>query len=395
MRPKILKTLIPKLYPRTLPLLPQEPSPPPPPQSAPPILCPQFPEEGDLSVELPAGETHGEDVATAAAGAGEADKLEDLQVSEATVEHKGVSGKASASAIFKFGGVCLVGALVYQTICSVLFVVNYSSRLKDGNMEVNGREKRDFLFNGDGKTVPVAGSGNVFHVMGQIVREKKIEEIKLMAREARRTERMKKEEEEDEDYESDDDVSSVSSPKVGIEREIGARLMKLQNRINSNKDSSAALQISSLGNSAKSAGEVARDDNKNVNHGNEELMFKKKLKFKSPSTKRTKTPKGFSGTRDSRASDAKKRISSGRGTALNYASDATDDAQISHEGKKVNKQDVETHDSISSVPLKEREFVDDESKAILNNGKNLEGNMETPEARVKATNINNGNVFNA
>ncbi|QHO50859.1 uncharacterized protein DS421_1g25930 [Arachis hypogaea] len=375
LRPKILKILNPK---PVVPLPPQEPSPPL--EPAAPIPCPQSTEENELlSVEAPSEETHGE--VDAADATEEAEDLEDLQVSEATIEPKDVSGKVSASDIFKFGGVCFLGAIVYQAILSVLFIMNYDSRTKDGNFEVNGSEKRDLLLNGNGNSEPVTGS-NVLRVMGQAVRQKKIEEIKLMARKARRIERMekkkKKNEEEEEDgddedvdYESDDDLSYASSPKPGIEREIGARLMKLQNRINGNKDA-----------------------HKNAHEGNEQLMFKKKLKYKYPSIKATKTPKGFPGTRDHKAPDAKDRNSEVRREVVSSVSDDIHHAQISHEDKPVIEQDDEIRESTPSVPLKERgESVAQESEAILNNGKNLERNLETPKPGVKTTNANNSNVL--
>ncbi|MED6106483.1 hypothetical protein PIB30_005115 [Stylosanthes scabra] len=372
LRPKILKTLIPK--PPIVPLPPQEPSPPP--ETATPVPCPESTEENELlSVEVPSEETHGEDEAADATE--EAEDLEDLQVSEATIQPKDFFGKVSASDIFKFCGVCFLGTIVYQTILSVFFIMNYDSRPKDGNLEVNGSEKRDLSLRGNG-----IGS-NVIHVMGQVMKEKKIEEIKSMAKEARRIERMEKkeleeeeEEEEDVDYESDDDnLSYGSSPKPGIEREIAARLMKLQNKINGDKHTSASG--------------VARNGNKNANQGNEQLTFKKKLKYKSPSIKATKTPKGFPGTPDRRAPDAKNRNSEVRRKAV---SDAIDHAQISHEDKPVTEQDEKIQGSISSIPLKESgESVAQESKAILNNEKDLERNLETPKSGVNTTNTNNGN----
>ncbi|KAJ1395217.1 hypothetical protein SESBI_33588 [Sesbania bispinosa] len=312
----------------------------------------------DLPVEVPADETHGEDIAGAV---GEPDKLEDSRTSETTAEYNDVFGNVSAADIFKYGGMYLVGAFVFQTIYSVWALRNYVSNQKDVDLEINGREKRNVLFNGNGKTVPVAGSAE-----DQIGMAKKIEEIKLMAREARKIELEKK---------GEDDESDVSSRKLGIEKEIGARLLKLQNRINSNNDSSAALRVNAHGNSA--AG-VARDGNKNVNKGNEALLFKKKFKFKSPSTKATKTPKGFPGTQDRRASNGKKR----------------DLAGMLNEDKQVSQQDVVTQKSVSSVPSEERgNFVDDKSRAILNHGKNLEEKMETPnrtEVEVDNKSIDSG-----
>ncbi|KAK7363577.1 hypothetical protein VNO77_05724 [Canavalia gladiata] len=348
LRPKILKTLT-KPYPPTLPLLPPSPQ---------PILCPQ---EDKLSVEIPANETHDGDVTGVAE---EPDELEDLRVTEATAKDNAVFGNVSAADIFKYGGMFFVGAFVFQTICSVWTLGNKNSNQKDGDLEINGKEKRKILLNGNEKTIqlPITGASNVEDQLGM---QKKIEEIRLMAREARRIELENKGEEgEDEDSEMDDE-SAVSSHKLGIEKEIGARLSKLQNRINSNKDSSAAFRINTRGNSA---GGVERDVNKNVNQGSEALIFKKKFKFKSPSTKATKTPKGFPGTRDWRASKAKGK-------------DSTD--------KQLNQQDV--------VPSEERgEFVDDESNTILNHDKSMEDKMEKlnikTDVGVKTKITNDGDV---
>ncbi|TKY54154.1 hypothetical protein E2542_SST18560 [Spatholobus suberectus] len=373
LRPKILKTLT-KPYPPTLPL-------PPPPQ---PIVLPH--ENNNLSVEIPADETLAGDIT------GESDKLlEGLQVSKATAKGNGVFENVSAADIFKYGGMYFLGVFVLQTVYTVWVMGNYNSNQKEGDLDIEGREK------GNGKTVslPVNGANSVFRVEDQLEMEKKIEEIKLMAREARRIESEKKgegeeEEDEDEDFEMDDE-GAVSSQRLGIEKEIGERLLKLQNRINgSSKDISAALRINTRGNSV--AG-VDTGVNKNVNKGNEALVFKKKFKFRSPSTKATKTPKGFPGTRDWRASNAKKRDSAGEETAQDYGVDAADHAQMLYEDKQVNQQDVATQKSISSVPLEEKgKLVDDKSKEILNHGEKMEKpNMKT-EVGVKTRSTNNGAV---
>ncbi|RDY04666.1 hypothetical protein CR513_11592, partial [Mucuna pruriens] len=362
LRPKILKTLT-TPYPPTLPLLPS----PPPPQ---PIVCPQ--ENNNLCVEVPADETL----------AGESDKLEELQISESTAKENGVFENVTAADIFKYGGMYFLGALVLQTIYTVWVMQNYNSNQKDGDLEIDGRER------GDVKTVslPVNGAAasNVFRVEEQLGMEKKIEEIRLMAREARRIESEKKgdeDEDEDEDFEMEDDEGTVSSHRLGIEKEIGARLLKLQNRINgSAKDISAALQINTRGNSA--AG-MDRGVNKNVNRGNEALVFNKKFKFRSPSTKATKTPKGFPGTRDWRASSAKKRDSESKEAAQDYESDASDHSQMLYEDKQGSQQDVVTQRSISSVTPEGGKFVDDESKVVLKNGKNLKEKREKPSTKTE------------
>lgn len=352
LRPKILKTLT-KPCPPAPPLLPPPPPPPPPPQQ--PILCPQ---EHDLRVEVPAADTHGEDIAGAV---GEPDKLEDMRVSEATAEHNGFFGNGSASDIFKYGGTYLVGAFVFQTICSFWILGNYRSDQNNGDSEVS---------DGNGKTVPVTSASNAFYTEDQLGMEKKIEEIRLMAREARRIESEKKGEEE-EDPEIDDENA--------VSKEIGARLLKLQNRIISNKDSSAALNINARGNSAAGVGRDGDNKIKNVNQGNEALSFKKRFKFKSPSTKSSKTPKGLSGTQDRR----KDRASNGTTQGYGY------------EDKKVNQEDV-APEITPSVPSEERgKFVDDESGAILNHGENSEEKMETPDIGSKSKSIDKGKVFNA
>ncbi|KAG5011123.1 hypothetical protein AAZX31_07G229200 [Glycine max] len=363
LRPKILKILT-KPYPLALPLLPSLP----PPQ---PIVLPQ--ENNNLCVEIPAGQS---------------DKFEELQVSEGTAKDNGVFQNVSAMDIFKYGGLYFLGFFVLQTIYTVWIVGVYKSNQKDGELEIDGRENRDE------KTVslPVNGASNAFLSEEQLLMEKKIEEIKLMAREARRIESEKKgKEDEDEDFEVDDDEGAVSGNRLGIEKEIGERLLRLQNRINgSAKDISAGLQINIRGNSA--AG-VDRGVNKDVNKGNEALVFKKKFKFKSPSNKATKTPKGFPGNRDWNESKVKKRGSESKEAAQDYGSDVSDHAQMLHEDKPVNQQDAVTQKSVSNVPSEEGgKFVDDKSKATRDsiNGSLRNGLSEKNSAanRVKVKQAN-------
>ncbi|XP_020225964.1 uncharacterized protein LOC109807762 isoform X2 [Cajanus cajan] len=382
LRPKILKTLT-KPYPPTLPLLPS------PPQQ--PVISPQ--ENNNLYVEIAAGETLAGDIVD---NLGEvqvseattiADNFEELQVSDATAKENGVFENVSAVDIFKYGGMYFLGFFVLQTVYTVWVAGNYNSTQKDGDLEVDGRD------NENGKTVslPVNGASNVFGVEDQLDMEKKIEEIRLMAREARRIELEKKgKEEEDEDFEMDDEGALSGNNRLGIEKEIGERLLKLQNRINgSTKDISAALQ--QINTRRNPAAGVDRGVIKNVSKGNEAMVFKKKFKFKSPSTKATKTPKGFPGTRDWRASNAKKKRDS---AGKDYGSDAADpdNAQVSYEDKQVNQQDDGRQKSISSVPTEGGNFVDDESKAIRNHGKNLKEKKPNMKTGVGVKNRSGDNV---
>ncbi|CAJ1941010.1 unnamed protein product [Sphenostylis stenocarpa] len=382
LRPKILKTVT-KPYPLPLPLLPS----PPPPN---PVVIPQ--ENNNLSVEIPSDET------LAAVIAGESENLGELQVSVVTAKENGVFDNVSAKDIFKYGAMYFLGFFVLQTIYAVWAVWNYKLSQKDEDLVIDGRR------NGDGKTVSLPA--NVVSEE-QLLMERKIEEIRLMAREARRIEWEKKgedeeeaaAEEEEEDFEIEDDEGAVSSHRVDIEKEIGKRLSNLQNRINRTnaraKEISEALQMN-----AHEISAAGVDRGVNVNKGDEALVFKKKIKFRSPSTKATKTPKGFPGTRNRKASDAKKRNSAGEETAQDCGSGVSDQAQMLHEDKQVKHQDAATQKSVSSVPLEERpSFVDDEFKVIQNHAKNLKEKTATSNMKTGIGNntrrTNNGNVFNS
>jgi hypothetical protein len=338
LRPKILKTLT-KSSPIIPPSLPQ----------SQPILSPH--QEHEFSVDVPADDTQFEDIIGAV---GETGELEELQVSVDTPKGNGVFGNVSANDIFKYGGMYIIGAFVYQTVCYFWKLRNQHS---NGNLDVIEKEKRNILFH------------EIWETGEDQLVEKKIEEIKLMAREARRIELEKKgKEKENEDLEiDDDDEGLVSSAKLGIEKEIVDRLLKLKNRINSKKDGVSAMRLNGRGNSGGGG--------MNVNQGKEGLASKKKSKFKSPSTKTTKTPKGFSGTQGRRVSGVEPQ---------------------DHE--LVNQQDV-THKNASSAPLEKRgKSVDDEFGEIQNDGKSLDEKMETPNMKTddgfKTKSVNNGNVFN-
>ncbi|KOM33504.1 hypothetical protein LR48_Vigan01g306000 [Vigna angularis] len=369
LRPKIPRTQT-KPYPLSLPLL----SSPTPPH---PVAIPQ--ENNNLGEEIPSNET----LAGVVAGvvAGESENMKEFQVSEVAARENGVFEKVSMKDIFKYGALYFLGSLVLQTIYAVWAIGNYKHNRQYGDLEIDGRESED------GKTVSLS----VNDVSGeQLLMEEKIEEIRLMAKEARRLESEKKGEEdmEDEDVEIDDDERAVSSRRDDIEKEISERLINLQNRLNKlnvrANDINKALQTNASENFA--AG-MDRGVNKNMNEGDDALVFKKKFKFRSPSAKATKTPKGFPGTRNWKASDAIKKGSAGEETAQDYGSDGSDQAQMLSEDKQVNDQDADKQKSVSSVPLEERgRFVDDAFKVIQNDVKNLNEKMETPDMK---TNVGN------
>ncbi|CAL0307223.1 unnamed protein product [Lupinus luteus] len=382
LRPKILKTLIPKPQQQSLFLL-------------------HIPATAEESLQFPESETtkdYNREFQDSPLSECNTEIEENLQVSVSTQTNAFSSPTFSDTNLFKYGAICMLGGFAFHSIFNLWFYfhrynnsnqnngeleidgggnsnVTFNPNDNDVNLGIDGREKRKLLFNGNGKSVVVNAATAT--IVDKLEMEKKIKQIKLMAREARRAEEMKKEQGKVEDHESDDESPLSSSHRLGIEREIGARLSKLQDRIDNDGGRSAALQIiNSIGSSVKYAPGVDRDSNKNVNRGKEALTFKKKLKFKSTSAKSTKTPKGFQGTRDRTTPSGKKRGPEGRGAAQDYASDATDGAR--------NQQGVETHESVSRPPLERRKLVDDKSNAILNQGKKLEDKMEMPNMKTGA-----------
>ena len=72
-------------------------------------------------------------------------------------------------------------------------MLNDELKKKDCDLEGNVGEKRSLLINGGGKTFGVNGESEVVSLMGQHEMDRKIEEIKVMAREVRRIEGVKKE----------------------------------------------------------------------------------------------------------------------------------------------------------------------------------------------------------
>lgn len=292
LRPKILKTLN-HPFELTIPLLPQEL----PRQSSTLILSPEEYDEGTHGIDEQSGES------------------ENLVVSETTGEYRGVDGKLSARSILKYGAY-LVGVFVFQTICSV-WIMNGRTKQKARDLEINEKGKRNFLINWIRMAKGAANVSKVFRVDDQLELERKIEKIKLMAWEARRVEEKKKEEVADPESCG---ASADSSRELGIKKEVNARLEKLQNKINSDRDRSAMSQVDKLNSNRASI---------NVNQGNGKLMFKKKLRYRSSSsTKPAKSTKGFQGIRDRRAPNSRKRDLAKTGTAQENRRDATDHAQI-------------------------------------------------------------------
>ncbi|KAJ0231155.1 ABC subfamily C protein [Hirschfeldia incana] len=186
------------------------------------------------------------------------DDVEELSSAVVSNEVNGVFSKLTPKVVAKYG-LCLVGMFAFQTFCAVLFLENStektpqeksssrSSNLNGGN---EGRDNSDAVVS-----------------LEDFEMSEKIAEIRMMAREARRSEEKSGGGDREED-------GALNNPGGGveIEREIEARLSNIERRLNSQRKGLAGLRVEPL--------EESRDDVKS-------LMFEKKYKFKGE-----KPPKG-------------------------------------------------------------------------------------------------------
>ncbi|KAM3707714.1 hypothetical protein ACB098_02G045800 [Castanea mollissima] len=257
LRPKILKTLT---KPPSNPVIP--------------IVSPEIETETESpDFESPTDETSTEN---RAADIGESVEVQEFRSSETpATAADGIVGKLSARSVLKYGAY-LVGLFVFQTIFSVWILGKANSdSVKNGNLDGSDNDNRK-KNSSNNKEKVLFGSDFDSEM------EMKIEEIRAMAREARRSEKNAgKEGGEDDEF---GEESVISKRRIGIEKEIGAKLSKLQKRLNSN-----------LANKVEDKVKKGNSDSKDANGT---LMFKKKLKFKSPPMKVRNGSKGFGGTKD-------------------------------------------------------------------------------------------------
>ncbi|KAH7513366.1 hypothetical protein FEM48_Zijuj12G0192500 [Ziziphus jujuba var. spinosa] len=255
-----------------------------------PIISPEITQH-----ELPAGESG--DICGAVSG--EDDKVDEYRFSETS---GGYDGKISIRSVIKYG-FFFIGAFVFQTICAVWVLGSANSDKRDRNSENSDSGKGKVLLNGNGK-FQLANLGPHKNNVGYVDEwelDGKIEEIRAMAREARKSE--KKEFNEGSGVVVDE--SSNSRHRTGIEKEIGGRLKKLQKRLNSDREKSLGSYASYLGGSQKGEAGVNRNSS-DSRDGNGKLIFKKKFKFRSPSTETKKSPKGFGVSQENTVSKRKK-----------------------------------------------------------------------------------------
>ncbi|KAG6764933.1 hypothetical protein POTOM_032422 [Populus tomentosa] len=247
----------------------------------------------------------------------EADKVDEFNVSEtvsSAVEHSGSVGKISVKPVLKYSGYFL-GVLLFQTICAVWLF---------GNTDSDGKERN---FNEKGNVLLDVNGNEVYVNEGEL--EKKISEIKVMAREARERERR-------ELIEGD--------KRSELEKEIGARLVRLEKRLNSKSEKlpdSFMEYLGLFGDFEDGYGEDASDSKVE----NKTLTFKKKLRFKSPSMDARSAPKGFSGLKDDSGFDISDLNGVSRKTDVRYLKKDTEGKDgnmqlnsVKNEGNKFEKK---------------------------------------------------------
>ncbi|XP_004298127.1 PREDICTED: uncharacterized protein LOC101292114 [Fragaria vesca subsp. vesca] len=273
LRPKILKTLNPKPDPKpATPIHPEHPI-----AESPVNQSQDSHERGDVVL-----------------GGGGAE-VEELTASETTAELSGIIGKFSARDVLKYGGY-FVGLFVIQTVVSVLLL---------GDSDPDEDRKSKSL----GKSNLNSSSGDeIGNVVGfdESKLGEKIEEIRAMARKARKIE---KNEAKGSDG-GEDDVFSVSKNKMGIEKEVGNKLVSLQKRLGKKREKLPDSFVNFMEMAARFE-DGARKGNENGKEGNGALMFKKKLKFKTPTAEVNRDPKGFGGEKEDDGAVKNKRGSGG------------------------------------------------------------------------------------
>lgn len=202
-------------------------------------------------------------------------------------------------------GVYLIGVFVFQTVLAVWVLGTANSEKEDGNLG---------SLDGKGK---VSLNGNEKILRSNVGLEEKIEEIRAMASEARKAEKYKHE-------------SLNSRTKIGIEKEIENRLLKLQKGLNSTREKLPRSYVNYLSKYGKVEDGVMKKKKKislDVGNGNESLMFKKKLKFRAPSTEASEGPKGFGDSEKCKMSKGKKNGLSGRGKMVEVSEEEIEEIQ--------------------------------------------------------------------
>lgn len=227
-------------------------------------------------------------------------EADQFSVSETTGFFDGIASTFSSKSFAKIG-LYLVGAFVFQTICAVLIFGLNDLDDKDGNLDSDSYKKS--RVRGDNELKPKLGSnllvsGNLgvmetedggMVLVDESEMDNRIVEIREMAREARKQEKIEAKRKGLVEDGDDDDVNFDLIDKNLKEKEVDGRLMKLKKSLEG--------EYEKLPNKLpRKESDVSNDGDKGVSAATEafgSLMFKKKYKYKSSSIDSGDKPKGF------------------------------------------------------------------------------------------------------
>ncbi|KAL3348142.1 hypothetical protein AABB24_021677 [Solanum stoloniferum] len=290
------------------------------------------------------------------------------EVSDPSGAVNAVAGTFGKGSLLKFG-LWIIGAFVFQTVCAVWVFgsADYSGKNKssDGNgyknevleLDLKGTSKHKLrmFVNGDGNQ-SIENGGTDF--VDEAEMEKKIEEIQLMAREAREKERLElKGNDVDEVQEEEIEDSDV---KMGIKKEVDERLIKLRKRLGkvSNKQPTNSVTFPIVDVSKNVWDDGGTLDEKELSAS---LTFKRKQKFREFASKLSNKPKGF--------------------MALDHQSVGTngdktleDNTEVKKNGNREGGVDVSGDDEVDLLTL------DSHRGAFVKFGENIESKGNTEDA---------------
>ncbi|KAG7013639.1 hypothetical protein SDJN02_23806, partial [Cucurbita argyrosperma subsp. argyrosperma] len=291
---------------------------------------------------------------------------------------------------FSFGsfvrfGVYLLALFAFQTICTV-WVLDYGNSIKedknsDKDLSIRSKSVKEVLLNGNERIVlgNFGSKTNELVYLDESKMRDKIEEIRLLARKARKEEKYQKP---DDLGEGDTEGRNViSRARIGIDKEIDARLVKLQKRLNSNKDRIPDSPVNFLFKSENVEEAAKRNDFKDEEERNKSLIYKKKLQFRNSNGDRMKKPKGFQGF----DSNGKKSGSNGKATTRKGANFAGDNKGVKDAKKRV----------ANEIKYSDPKMFEDDStnlgseKSVLlqkNDGTNLDLDIKVSSSKKKSSN---------
>lgn len=217
------------------------------------------------------------------AGVEEAHNFVELRETEgslpASVGVNGNVGILANNSILKYV-LWMVGAFVFQTVCAVWVFGSADIDDKSELLKESGESKVKISLNGNGiGKMRLKDSGiGPFGYVDELEMERKIEEIRVMAREARETERLesKRNGVSSEDSEENNGGKYFRS---GIEEEVDTRLVKLRKKLGKRNLKMPAVSVGDSGKGSERRDGVEKGELYD-GESNGALLFNKKYRFK-------------------------------------------------------------------------------------------------------------------